>query len=71
MKITVKNLMQSVDFVKCEEYNPYHPKANSLGMRSFWRADYKGNSIAYGDTKAECVKYARNYLVNHRENGAV
>lgn len=49
-------------YTKCQEYDPYDPKANKLGLRSFWRADYKGQSIAWGDTKAECMKNAKNYL---------
>lgn len=59
--------LKEVDFLKCEEYNPLHPKANSIGMRSFWRADYYGETIAtLCDTKAECVKEARRFLKNKR-----
>lgn len=55
--------MKDVDFVKCEEYNPYHKKANRLGMRTFWRADYYGKTIVtLCDTKAECVQEVREYI---------
>ena len=51
--------MKDVNFVKCTEYNPYHEKANSLGIRSFWRADYNGLSLAWADTKKECIEIVR------------
>ena len=47
--------MKMIEYVKCVEYNPYSPKANKLGLKNFWRADYNGESIAYGDTKKECI----------------
>lgn len=59
MKIKIKD----VEFLKCEEYNPYHPKANSYGMRTFWRADYCGQTIVtLCDTKAECILEARAWI---------
>ena len=55
--------MSDVTFIKCQEYNPYHPKANSLGMRSFWRADCGGETIAtLCDTKAECEREVRSII---------
>lgn len=55
--------MKDVEFVKCEEYNPMHRKANSLGVRSFWRADYHGETIAtLCDTKAECMREVRRII---------
>lgn len=59
MKVNLKD----IEFTKCEEYNSIHPKANSLGMRKFWRADYCGVTVAtLCDTKAECVQKAKMYL---------
>lgn len=52
-------LFKDLEFVKCVEYNPYSERANNLGMVYFWRAEYNGRQIAYGDTKKECVDNAR------------
>ena len=54
--------LKDVDFIKCSEYDPFSSKANSLGMKTFWRADYNGETIAYGDTKAKCLKEVRRYI---------
>ena len=52
-----------VNFERCEEYNPFSPRANKLGMCSFWRADYYGDTIATAcRTKAECVAEVRRYI---------
>lgn len=52
-----------VEFIKCEEYDPFDTRANSYGMRSFWRADYYGETIVTScDTKAECIKEVRAYI---------
>lgn len=60
-------LLKDVDFIRCEEYSPFSPRRNALGLKTFWRADYAGESIAYGDTKAECRKEARSKLQQMRE----
>lgn len=61
--MSIETKMRDVEFKKCEEYNPMHPKANSMGMRKFWRADYNGQTIAtLCDTKTECVAEVRRYL---------
>lgn len=55
--------LKDVDFVKCEEYNPYSSRSNKFGMRTFWRADYHGETIAtLCDTKAECISEVRAYI---------
>ena len=54
--------MKDVIFVKCEEYDPYSPKANSLGMKPFWRAEYNDETIAIADTKSECVSRVRLFI---------
>lgn len=56
-----------VEYVKCQDYDPYHPKADSLGMHSFWRADSNGETIATADTKAECMRKAKEYLGREKE----
>ena len=40
-----------IEYVNCQEYDPYNERSNSLGMHTFWRADYKGQTIGYGETK--------------------
>lgn len=58
-----KYTIKDVDFVKCQEYDPYNPKADSLGLHYFWRADLCGETIATAcETKAECMKKVREYL---------
>ena len=55
--------IKDVVFVRCEEYNPLHPKSDVNGFRKFWRADYEGKTIAtLCDTKAECMAEVRNYI---------
>lgn len=54
--------ISDVTFTKCKEYAPYSDKADKLGMKTFWRADYNGETLAIADTKAECVKEARTAL---------
>lgn len=54
--------MGKIEYIKCQEYNPYSAKANKLGLKIFWRAEYRGEVIAYGDTKKECIQNAKNYL---------
>lgn len=54
--------MKDVEYVKCQEYDPLSNRADALGMRTFWRADVGSQSIAYGDTKKECMDEARAYI---------
>ena len=55
--------ISDVNFVKCEEYDPFNPRSDKLGMCIFWRADYCGETIATAcRTKAECVAEVRQYI---------
>lgn len=55
--------LKDVMFIKCEEYDPYHNRANKYGMRTLWRADYHGKTIAsLCDTKAECIEKVKEYI---------
>ena len=54
--------MKDVVYVKCQEFDPLSSRSDSQGMRTFWRADVGSQSIAYGDTKKECIEDARAYM---------
>ena len=54
--MTISNLT----FEKVENYDPFNSRAKSNGMVTEWVArNAWGNSVAFGYTKAECVKDAR------------
>ena len=56
--MTIKDLT----FKKIENYDPLNPRAKANGMVSEWVARNSwGNAVAFGDTKAECMKDARRY----------
>ena len=47
-------------FEKIQDYDPFNKRANAIGMVTSWVARNPfGNSVAFGDTKAECEKDAR------------
>lgn len=49
-------------FEKIENYDPYNSRAKSNGCVTEWVARNEwGNAVAFGDTKAECMKDARRY----------
>ena len=54
--------MKDVVYVKCQEYSPLSKRADASGMKTFWRADVGFETIAYGDTKKECMEEARRYV---------
>ena len=57
MKVT------DLQFEKIKNYDPFNSRADKSGMVSEWVARNEwGNSIAFGYTKAECVKDARSYI---------
>ena len=52
--------MCELSFEKIENYDPYNSRANRYGMVKEWVARNEwGNAVAFGDTKAECMKDAR------------
>ena len=55
--------LKDVMFIKCEEFDSCHPRANKYGMRTFWRADYHGETIvSLCDTKADCLEKVKEYI---------
>ncbi len=53
---------------KIENYDPYNSRAKSNGMFTEWVArNAWGNSVAFGDTKAECLADARRYVRMQKE----
>lgn len=58
---------KDLTFEKIKTYDPFCERANKIGMVSEWVARNSwGNSVAFGATKKECVKDAREYI--KREN---
>lgn len=54
--------LSNLKFEKTENYDPYNSRAKSNGMVTEWVARNEwGNAVAFGNTKAECVKDARVY----------
>lgn len=54
--------MSNLTFEQIQIYDPLHSKSNRLGIRKEWVARNQwGNAVAFGDTKAECIKDARRY----------
>lgn len=50
-------------FEKIQDYDPFNKRANAIGMVTSWVARNPfGNSVAFGDTKAECEKGARRWI---------
>lgn len=63
--------MSDLVFEKITNYDPYNSRANASGMVSEWVArNAWGNAVAFGDTKADCVKEARGYI-RRLQNGLV
>ncbi len=61
--------MSDLIFEQIQSYDPLHSKSNRLGMRKEWVAKNQwGNAVAFGDTKAECIKDARRYCQKENEN---
>ena len=64
-KVTRRDNMKMADlqFVKVRNYDPLNSRADKSGVVSEWVArNGWGNAIAFGYTKAECVKDARSYI---------
>ena len=56
MKIT------DLTFEKIENFDPYNSRAKANGFVTEWVAiNPYGNAVAFGYTKTECMKDARNY----------
>ena len=56
--------MKDLVLEKIENYDPFNSRAKSNGMVTEWVARNEwGNSVAFGYTKAECLKDARRYIV--------
>ena len=50
-------------FDRVTDYDPFNRRANDSGFVTSWVARNPfGNSVAFGDTKSECVKDARRYI---------
>ena len=55
--------LQDLTFERIEHYAPLNSRAKSNGMVSEWIARNSwGNAVAFGSTKAECLRYARKYV---------
>lgn len=55
--------MTDLQFEKIKNYDPLNSRADKSGMVSEWVArNAWGNAVAFGYTKAECIKDARNYI---------
>ncbi|MEG1529391.1 MAG: hypothetical protein RR405_03460 [Clostridia bacterium] len=54
---------------KCQEYNPFSPRANRLGMETFWRAyDPETGQYALGNTKTEALLELKAKLTKKSKN---
>ncbi len=55
-------VVNGLSIERIENYDPYHERAKSNGMVVEWvgRNEW-GNAVAFGDTKAECIRNARRY----------
>ena len=50
-------------FEKIENFDSYNSRAKANGFVTEWVArNQYGNAVAFGYTKTECMKDARNYL---------
>ena len=55
--------LSDLSFEKVAHFDPYNSRSRSDGMVTEWVARNEwGNSVAFGDTKADCVKDARRYI---------
>lgn len=56
-----RQVKEKVTLEKIHNYDPLNNRANSMGMVSEWVGKNAwGNSVAFGDTRKECEKDARN-----------
>ena len=54
--------ISDLEFKKISHYDPFHERAKANGMVYEWVAYNEwGNSIAFGNTKKECIEVARRY----------
>ena len=54
--------ISELSFEKIESSNPYNSRAKRNGMVTEWVArNAWGNSVAFGNTKSECMKDAKRY----------
>ena len=54
---------------KIENYDPFNHRAKANGMVTEWVARNEwGNSVAFGNTKAECIADARRYCKQQNIN---
>ena len=52
--------MSELTFEKITNYDPYNSRPKANGMVTEWVARNEwGNAVAFGDTKAECMRDAR------------
>ena len=57
--------ISDLKFEKIANYDPYNERSNAYGMVIEWVARNEwGNAIAFGYTKAECMKDAKHYIKN-------
>ena len=55
--------MKDLIFEKIQNYDPFNSRADKLGFVTEWVARNEwGNSVAFGNTKAECQMDARRYV---------
>ena len=59
-----KTYIGNLSIEKIENYSPLSKRAKKNGMVTEWvgRNEW-GNAVAFGDTKAECIKDARRYNI--------
>lgn len=54
--------LKDLSFEKIENYDQYNSRAKRNGMVTEWVARNScGNTVAFGNTKAECIEDARRY----------
>lgn len=55
--------LKDLTFEQITTFDLYHPKADKNGFVKEWVARNQwGNAVAFGNTKAECLKDARRYI---------
>jgi len=55
--------VSDLKFERIRNFDPYNSRANDIGEVTEWVARNEwGNAVAFGYTKAECMKDARRYV---------
>lgn len=62
--------MKDLTYEKIQNYDPLNKRADKNGMITEWVAKNAwGNSVAFGNTKAECQTEARRYVARKNAEG--